>query len=132
HNWITVGAIRSTGLSGALGIARHVWRLYEQTDPGHSPVASPKIPQATMLAQRGKRDWRAPDHGEIVCHCELATRREIEAALTGPLAARSLAGLKRQTRVTMGRCQGFFCSSRLAELTRGHFQIPLAVEDNDE
>ena len=63
---------------------------------------------------------------------ELVTRREIEAALEGPLAAKSLAGLKRQTRVTMGRCQGFFCSARLAELTQGHFVIPMAEAVKDD
>jgi glycerol-3-phosphate dehydrogenase len=132
RNWISVGAIRSTGLSGALGIARHVYRLYGNMGPAHDPVADPKIPQATILAQKGERDWRAANHGEIVCHCELVTSREIKAALSGPLAARSLAGLKRQTRATMGRCQGFFCTSHLAELTGGHFEIPLAGETGDE
>lgn len=29
RNWISVGGIRSTGLTAALGIARHVYRLYQ-------------------------------------------------------------------------------------------------------
>jgi glycerol-3-phosphate dehydrogenase len=125
-NWITVGGIRSTGLSGALGIARHVFGLYENMGHSHSALSTPAMPKATVLAQSGKRDWTRKTPGEIVCHCELVTRREIEAALSGPLPARSLAGLKRQTRATMGRCQGFYCSARLAELTDGHFTRPLA------
>jgi glycerol-3-phosphate dehydrogenase len=28
----------------------------------------------------------------------------------------------------MGRCQGFFCSARLAELTKGKFVIPVGEE----
>ncbi len=131
RNWITVGGIRSTGLSGALGIARHVYRLYSQDGPAHERLENPVVPKARMLAESGPRDWKCDDHGEIVCHCELVTRREIEAALAGPLAARSLAGLKRQTRVTMGRCQGFFCTARLAELSAGHFDRPLAEETGD-
>ncbi len=125
-NWITVGGIRSTGLSGALGIARHVFALYEQIGASHVPLPDPVVPKATILAESAQRDWQAENHGEIVCHCELVTRREIEAALNGTPGARSLAGLKRQTRVTMGRCQGFYCSARLAELSEGHFDIPLA------
>ena len=31
--------------------------------------------------------------------------------MTGPLAPQTFAGLKRRTRVTMGRCQGFYCSA---------------------
>ncbi len=126
NNWITVGGIRSTGLSGALGIAQYVYDLYCDTGADHTALTDPVIPTARVLTDTANRDWKEKDHGEIVCHCELVTRREIEAALSGPLAAKSLAGLKRQTRVTMGRCQGFFCSARLAELTEGHFVIPMA------
>lgn len=127
-NWITVGGIRSTGLSGALGIARYVYELYSEMGRSHVQLACPVIPQAKVLAEDGKRDWQNEDHGEIACHCEQVTCREIACALSGPLAARSLAGLKRQTRVTMGRCQGFYCLARLAELTDGHFDIPLSRE----
>ena len=130
RHWISVGGIRSTGLSGALGIARHVFALYDQA---HTAIAKPLVPKAKVLAQSGQRDWKTAGYGEIVCHCELVTRREIEQALSGPLGARSLAGLKRQSRVTMGRCQGFYCSGRLAEITDEHFEMPMArTGDGDD
>lgn len=132
RNWITVGGIRSTGLSGALGIARHVFNLYQQMGHSHAPLQDPRSATANMLAQDGPRDWTRPDHGEIVCHCETVTRREIEAALDGPLGAKSLAGLKRQTRATMGRCQGFYCSARLAELTAGKLDPAMSQEIADD
>jgi len=131
-NWITVGGIRSTGLSAALGIAQYVFKLYSDTGKQHIPCDSPITPQMPMLAERGERDWRNKQHGKIVCHCELVTEREVANALTGCLAAQSLQGLKRRTRVTMGRCQGFYCSARLAELTQGHFKIPLAENIDDD
>lgn len=127
-NWITVGGIRSTGLSASLGIARHVFELYQGFGAQHDPLEMPVIPKANVLAQLGKRDWQRAGHGEIVCHCELVTRREIEAALEGPLAARSLGGLKRQTRAMMGRCQGFYCAAHLAELTEGKFEQAMSEE----
>ena len=80
-----------------------------------------------VLAENGLRDWQRENHGGIVCHCELVTEREVREALSGPLAARSLSGLKRRTRATMGRCQGFYCSARLAELTDGRFSESLSV-----
>ncbi|SHE63499.1 glycerol-3-phosphate dehydrogenase [Litoreibacter ascidiaceicola] len=126
QNWITVGGIRSTGLSGALGIARHVYGLYEKMGASHDKLPDPVVPKANMLSEAGPRDWKQDGAGEVVCHCELVTRREIETALHGPLPARSLAGLKRQTRATMGRCQGFYCSARLAELTDGCFVSAMA------
>ena len=127
QNWITVGGIRSTGLSGALGIARHVFGLYGERGASLRPIEHPKIPDAPLLAENGQRDWQHEGHGEIVCHCELVTEREIQQALAGPLAARSLSGLKRQTRATMGRCQGFYCSARLAELTEDRFDVPMSL-----
>ena len=130
RNWITVGGIRSTGLSSALGIARHVYQLYCASGVVHQPVNDPNMACAPALAERSKRSWQSDDHGEIICHCELVTKNEIEQALTGPLKAQSLAGLKRQTRVTMGRCQGFYCMARLAELTKGHFITPLSHDLN--
>ncbi|AMY69310.1 hypothetical protein AKL17_2063 [Frigidibacter mobilis] len=83
-----------------------------------------------MLAEDGPRDWQCPGNGGILCHCEKVTRREVEAALTGPLAAQTLAGLKRRTRVTMGRCQGFYCTAELAELTRGRLVQPMMGHDD--
>jgi len=126
QNWITVGAIRSTGLSGALGIAGHVFARYEGMGRSHRALRDPVVPKAPMLAEDGPRDWKSAGHGAVLCHCELVTKREVAAALSGPLAARSLAGLKRRTRVTMGRCQGFYCSAELAEMTAGKFDRPLS------
>lgn len=123
RRYISVGGIRSTGLSSALGLAQEVARLV--AGDWHPP-AEVAWPAAPVLAEDEPRAWAAPDNGGIVCHCELVTRREIEEALECPLPARSLAGLKRRTRVTMGRCQGFFCSAELARLTDGHFDRPMA------
>jgi glycerol-3-phosphate dehydrogenase len=128
RNWITVGGIRSTGLSSALGTAAHVARLaagHGHAYPAPDEILWPKVPNISTAAPR---DWETAGNGGIVCHCELVTLREIEAALSGPLPARSLAGLKRRTRVTMGRCQGFHCMGPLARITRGHFHVPLAEE----
>ena len=119
RRWITAGGIRSTGLTGSLGIAQHVARLYashfgalnESTEPQWTPVPN--------LCEERSRGWQRPDAGEIVCHCELVTRAEIEAALSGPLPAGDLGGLKRRTRCLMGRCQGFYCTWRVAQLAAG-------------
>lgn len=121
--YVTVGGIRSTGLSAALGIARHVEAL---AGLALTPPAAVTWPQVPNISEYFPRRWEKPGHGGVVCHCEMATRAEIAAALDGPLPAASLAGLKRRTRVTMGRCQGFFCSAELARLTEGRFARPMA------
>jgi len=120
RRWITVGGIRSTGLSGALGIAEHVAGLAfdgmieaaRKTD-----IVPVRVPS---LLDDGPRPWHeaarlAADaaYGEIVCHCERVTLGEIRDALASPVPPRSLKALKRRTRVMFGRCQGFFCGARV-------------------
>ena len=115
RNWITAGGIRSTGLTAALGIAQHVSRLYTKNfgklPPKPARIAWTPVPN---LSEDRSRPYMKG--GEIVCHCELVTSGEIEAALTGPLPAGDAGGLKRRTRAMMGRCQGFYCSAKVASL----------------
>jgi glycerol-3-phosphate dehydrogenase len=126
-SYISVGGIRSTGLSSALGTAAYVSRLAAGHGHAWDPPEKTAWPRVPNISAAAPRDWQSAGNGGIVCHCELVTRREIEAALSGPLAARSLAGLKRRTRVTMGRCQGFHCLGPLARMTQGRFDAPIAA-----
>jgi len=125
-NLITVGAIRSTGLTSALGTARHVYELYRTFGQAHVPLSGPVWPKMAPISECGERSWQQPGNGGIVCHCEKVTLAEIEAVLAGPMAPQSLAGLKRRTRVTMGRCQGFYCTADLARITAGRLRHPMA------
>ncbi len=129
RRYLGLGGIRSTGLSAALGLARHAAGLIAATAPGWNALIDPEVPRVPNLAEIAPRDWQCAGHGGILCHCELVTRREVEAALSGPLGARTLAGLKRRTRVTMGRCQGFYCSEALARITEGRLAQPMGVDD---
>ncbi len=122
---VSVAGIRSTGLSAALGIAAHVAEACRS--PDWVPVAAPPVPMMPTIAEgSGPRDWQQPGNEGIVCHCERVTRREIEAVLAGPMPPATLAGLKRRTRVTMGRCQGFYCLGHLARITEGRLAEPVA------
>jgi glycerol-3-phosphate dehydrogenase len=133
QRWISIGGIRSTGLTAALGLASHAAQLHRGFgDALTVPIAAPRWPCVPNLAEHETRDWQRPDHGEIVCHCELVTQREIELALSGTLPARDIGGLKRRTRAGMGRCQGFYCQARLAALTEGRLAAPLAVGKTHE
>ncbi|RQZ25577.1 FAD/NAD(P)-binding oxidoreductase [Burkholderia sp. Bp9090] len=127
RGYIALGGIRSTGLTAALGLAQHAAKLYAES--GRSLVARQRIlwPQMPNISEHRERDWERPGDNEIVCHCELVTRREIEAALASEIPAGDFGGLRRRTRACMGRCQGFYCSARVAELTEGKFEFPLAV-----
>ena len=125
---ITLGGIRSTGLSAALGLARHAVELLgaDFGGPNHSVAQGHDV--VPNICELRERDWQRANHGEIVCHCELVTLREIEATFASPVPPGDFGGLKRRTRAGMGRCQGFTCNARLAELTRGRFTTPLAID----
>jgi len=128
-NYVSVGGIRSTGLSAALGIARHVASMNTIVSFSNKPIKGPVFPNPGRLSNYHCRDWETPGHGGIICHCELVTKREIEEVLNGPMAPTTLSGLKRRTRVCMGRCQGFYCTGPLATLTEGYLDPPIGVSD---
>ncbi len=127
RNLIVAGGIRSTGLTSALGVAQYVEELFESNNAPCAKLNDPVWPAVPMLAEHEDRDWTRPGYGQIVCHCELVTQREIEAALSGALPARDLGGLKRRTRAGLGRCQGFYCNAKLADMTRDRFSAPMDV-----
>jgi glycerol-3-phosphate dehydrogenase len=127
-NYISVGGIRSTGLSAALGIAKRVYADYTASGFDHTPANRITWPTVGQIAETETRDWQMQGNEGIVCHCERVTRREIKAALTGKMPAASLDGLKRRTRVTMGRCQGFYCSAQLSAMTEGCFNQSISFQ----
>jgi glycerol-3-phosphate dehydrogenase len=131
RHWLTLGGIRSTGLTAALGLASYAVQLLSTTRWEQPPIDQPIWTPVPNLAEHLPRDWQTPGYGEIVCHCELVTRREIEAALASPLPPGDFGGLRRRTRAAMGRCQAFYCGAQLAELTQGRFPVPLATALHD-
>lgn len=133
ENYTSVGGIRSTGLSAALGIAKHVFEHVSTSR--YTAIPTDKIiwpKAANPIAEDEIRDWQKPGNQGIVCHCERVTEREVRTALNSRLPAASLDGLKRRTRVTMGRCQGFYCSAKLSKLTEGFFLQPIATANHSD
>jgi glycerol-3-phosphate dehydrogenase len=116
-----VGGIRSTGLSASMAIAEHV-----RTELGAAGLRLEPKPQAPSLrmpniGEASPRPYREPeriaadaDYGRIVCFCERVTRGEIRDAFAAPIPPVDLDGLRRRTRVLMGRCQGFYCGAEVA------------------
>lgn len=55
-------------------------------------------------------------YGKIICRCESVTEGEILDSIHRPLGATTIDGVKRRTRLSMGRCQGGFCTSKVIEI----------------
>lgn len=119
--WLTVGGIRSTGLSGSLGIAEHVAGLVMNgmTSAERKRDTIPvRVPSLAFAAERPWQNGQSndPAYREVVCHCEGITLGEVRDAMASKLPPRSLKALKRRTRAMFGRCQGFFCGARMQAL----------------
>jgi glycerol-3-phosphate dehydrogenase len=113
-NWITVGGIRSTGLTSSLGLAKHIWTLHDTHYTEEAP-AQP-IVHTPNISVFSERDFERKGYDRIVCHCEHVTEREIREALREESGAGTWGGLKRRTRAGMGRCQGFNCAADVAQI----------------
>ncbi|MFI1018435.1 FAD-dependent oxidoreductase [Streptomyces sp. NPDC020965] len=123
RRYITVGGIRSTGLTASMAIATHVRDLLADAGLGLGaarelePVRMPNIGEAFPRPyQRPELIAADPAYGTLVCHCERVSRGEIRDALTSTIPPASLDGLRRRTRARNGRCQGFYCGPAVRAL----------------
>jgi glycerol-3-phosphate dehydrogenase len=127
QHYACVGGIRSTGLTASLAIAEHV---VQQMAAAGLPLVEaerePEIPRMPELGERGTRafeDQRLvaadPAYRHVVCFCERVTDGEVRDALAAAVPATDLGGLRRRTRATNGRCQGFFCGAAIAARLAG-------------
>ena len=115
RKFITVGGIRSTGLTSSMAIAEYVCELILES--GYALGERIELPKIRMpnLGEMKLRPYKSaediannPDYGKIICHCEKTTLGEIRDALQSELPPRSTNGLARRTRAGLGRCQGFY------------------------
>ncbi|RRQ82574.1 FAD-dependent oxidoreductase [Streptomyces griseofuscus] len=123
RSYVTVGGIRSTGLTASLAIAEHIAGLLADSglDLGPErdlePVRMPNLGEAFPRPhQRPELIAADPAYGTLVCHCERVSLGEIRDALAGPIPPRGPDGLRRRTRARAGRCQGFYCGAAVREL----------------
>lgn len=83
-------------------------------------------PETLSKEERAALIKEKPAYGTIICRCEMITEGEIIDAVTRPLGAKSLDGVKRRTRAGMGRCQAGFCSPKTMEIIARERHIPLS------
>jgi glycerol-3-phosphate dehydrogenase len=122
EHYACVGGIRSTGLTASLAIAEYV--VDHMGAGGLTLVEAehePEIPHMPELGERATRPFEDdrlvaadPAYGHVVCFCERVTDGEVRDALGAAVPATDLGGLRRRTRATNGRCQGFFCGAAIA------------------
>ena len=120
QNYICVGGIRSTGISGSLGIAEYIADLLEEggvtlkTKSEFKTIRMPNIGEAFLRPyQNAELIEKDSSYGQIVCHCERVSLGEVHDAICAEIPATTLDAVRRRTRAMQGRCQGFNCHATL-------------------
>ena len=114
--------IESPGLSSAPAIAVDLAAMVAESmslrkKESVVPPRRPRKPFHEMDDEERAAAVRSdPMYGNIICRCEVVTEAEIREAIRRPVGARTVDGVKRRTRAGMGRCQGGFCSPRVAQI----------------
>ena len=123
QDYVTVGGIRSTGLTAAMAIALYVKELLIKAGVEVKDVKQLPAIKMNTLGEASRRPYQDEDaikanplNGQIICHCERTTTQEVLDALHSPLPPSNLQALGRRTRAGLGRCQGFYCHHELRKL----------------
>jgi glycine/D-amino acid oxidase-like deaminating enzyme len=122
QKYLCVGGIRSTGVSAAMGIAEYSVDLLRdagldlELKDDFKSLKMPTIGQAEPRPhQSAQMIAENPQYAEMVCHCERVSRGELMDAMYTTIPAPNLDGLRRRTRASQGRCQGFNCHAELVK-----------------
>lgn len=129
--------IESPGLSSAPAIAEDLAAMIAETlslsrKEEIVPYPLPPRPFHDMTEEeRAAAVASDPAYGVIICRCETVTEAEIRRAIRRPVGATTVDGVKRRTRAGMGRCQGGFCSPRVAAILAEETGVPLTAVTKD-
>lgn len=130
--FISLVGIASPGLTAAPAIATYVCELISSNlELIYKKDFNPYRRRMIRFTELSLEDKNAlikenPSYGKIVCKCELITEGEIIDALKRPLGAKTLDGIKRRTRATMGGCQGIGCMLPVVSILCRELNIPFS------
>ena len=119
---VNLVGIESPGLTSAVPISKEIVRLIAEKEDLKEKTDFDPIRKRIVTFRDKTREEQAaliaenPDYGEIICRCETITKAEVLAAIRGPLGARTMTGVKYRCRAMMGRCQGGYCQTRIAQI----------------
>jgi len=118
-NFFNLAGICSPGLSAALaiGLESRQWVLSkEEFKKKDNYIDTREIIRFKELSDEQKNELikKNPSYGKIICRCETITEGEILDCFNQPIPPTSLDGVKKRCNTMMGRCQGGFCSEKIA------------------
>lgn len=117
-----VACIESPGLTCAPAIGEYVADLINRRYPAPENKAfCPErrgIPSMNAADAAGKQALieADPAYANVICWCEMVTEGELVNAIHRTLGATTFDGLKRRTRIGMGKCQSGFCNPKAVKI----------------
>ncbi len=120
--FINLIGIESPGLTASVPIAKMIVGMIES----HEKL----IPKKCFISKRNSRVRfrnlsieeqekliaEDPEYGEIICRCQMITKREIRDAIANDFGARSISSIKYRAWATTGRCNGGYCLSKIIDI----------------
>ncbi len=133
RGFINVAGIQSPGLTASPAIAQMVEGLLQDAglelvkksdfDPYRPPIIRKKELRPLKEIKPLLDIPSAPE--KIICRCEQVTEGEIVDALHRGIKVKTIDGVKRRTRASMGWCQGEFCRPRIAAVMEREYGEPI-------
>lgn len=137
ENFISLVGIDSPGLTAAPAIAEYVkdmiCKKIELKQKKNFIKDRKRILKFMDLTteEKNKLIKKNPMYGKIICKCELITEGEVVDSINRPLGARTVDGVKRRTRATMGGCQGVGCLLPISKIISRELKIPITKVDKN-
>ena len=129
--------VESPGFASSPAVGEYLAHLLEEaglvlTDkenyiPTRRPDGNLKQFNKMTDEERVEACRKNPAYGKIICRCETVTEGDIIDAMNAPIPALTIDMLKKRLRAGMGRCQGGFCSPRVAALIAEHTEKSLTT-----
>ena len=121
--------VDSPGLSAAPAIGEDLAnKVAAKLNAKEDPAFNPRREGIKRFSELSFEEQAAlieknPKYGHVICRCEMITEAEVVESINRKVGARSLDAIKRRSRAQMGRCQGGFCSPKLAEILARELKV---------
>ena len=136
ENLIHVAGIESPGLASSPAIGEYVVELLRSCGlkleqrknyiSTRSKNGNFKLFCDMTDEERAEAIRKNPAYTKMICRCENITEGDIFNAIYRPIPAHTVDMVKRRTRSGMGRCQGGFCRTKVADIISRELKIPLS------
>ena len=138
--FINVAGIESPGLVSAPAIAEYAFENYlsKVLKLEKKLDYNPKVRRYVRLneldnEQRNEKIKENPDYGLIVCSCEKVSLGEIKDLFSRSVPPHTIKAVKRRCRAGFGKCQGGFCSPKVALILAKQYHVsPLDIKLDKE